>query len=150
MKKVIAIAPTSYQLKSVRNFGSEVTSLKNGSHVFEKFFETEKKAKEYLIVRAELYFEEESKLENAIEEIEKYGSVRLDAVKGSIEDVPMKTVYTLYYDNGSSVRYIDEEDSKTGTHDEYSAKYFDTKEEAQAFADERGYICGVSELEIES
>ena len=54
MKKVIAIAPTSYQLKSVRNFGSEVTSLKNGSHVFEKFFETEKEAKEYLIERAEL------------------------------------------------------------------------------------------------
>lgn len=82
--KVQAIAPTTYQLMSVRNFGSPVRHLANGSHIFEQEFNSEEDAKEYLIGRAELYFEEEDKLDKAIEDINLYGQVTLDAVTGHI------------------------------------------------------------------
>ena len=151
MKKVIAIAPTSYQLQSLRNFGLEIKHFKNGSHIFEKYFDTEEEAKEYLIERAELYFYDELKLKEAVEEIENYGSVQLDAVKGRIEDVDMKTVFILAFDSGArGIRYIDEDVSMYGTSDEYSAKYFDTKEDAQEFANKNNISGWVSDLEIEA
>lgn len=63
----------------------------------------------------------------------------------------MKTVFILAFDSGAQgTRYIDEDVSKFGTPDEYSAKYFDKKEQAQEFVEERGYLCGVLELEIEA
>jgi hypothetical protein len=89
--KVTATAPTAYQLNSVRAFGYNVKSLGNGSHRFEQEFETEEEAKNYLIERANKYWENsdmsEQELNEMIEEINTYGSVTFDAVTGRIEEV---------------------------------------------------------------
>lgn len=85
--RITAIAPTTYQLSSVRLFGSEVKSLYNGKHIFQKDFDSEEEAKSYLISRAEYYYETEEQLNEAVEGINKYGSLQLDAVNGSIEEV---------------------------------------------------------------
>jgi hypothetical protein len=87
MYKVIATAPTTYQLNSVRQFGSPITSHRDGSHVFSQSFETEEEAKEYLKRRAHLYYNDtEEELNEAMESIEKYGSLSIDAVTASIEE----------------------------------------------------------------
>jgi hypothetical protein len=85
--KITATAPTTYQLQSLRLFGLNVKSYANGSHVAEEFFNTEEEAKAFLIKRAEMYFESENELNEAISYIEVYGSLRLDAVCGSIEEI---------------------------------------------------------------
>jgi len=86
MYKVIATAPTTYQLNSVRQFGSPITSHKDGSHVFSQSFETEERAKEYLKERAHLYYNNtEEELNEAIDDIEMYGCLSIDAVTASIE-----------------------------------------------------------------
>ena len=82
-----AIAQTSYQLQSVRNFGTEIKHYPNGTYVFCQEFETEQEAKNYLISRAENYFETEEEINEAIEEINTYGSIRMDAVNGRIEKI---------------------------------------------------------------
>jgi len=89
--KITATAPTSYQLGSLRNFGLNVKSYPTGSHVGEEVFDTEEEAKAFLTKRAEMFFDgnsdnDEERLSDALERIEKYGSVYLDAVCGSIEE----------------------------------------------------------------
>lgn len=88
--KITATAPTSYQSASLRLFGLNVKSYPNGSHVGEEVLDTEEEAKAFLTKRAEMYFDsnsdDEEKLADAIERIEKCGSVYLDAVCGSIEE----------------------------------------------------------------
>jgi hypothetical protein len=86
MYKVIATAPTTYQLNSVRQFGSPIISRMDGSHVFSKSFETKEQAKEYLQQRALLYYDTEEEINEAMESIEKYGSLRIDAATASIEE----------------------------------------------------------------
>lgn len=88
--RITAIAPTTYQLCSVRLFGSEVKSLYNGKHIFQKDFESEEDAKAYLITRAEYYFENETEFNEAVEGINKYGSLQLDAVSGRIEEIEIE------------------------------------------------------------
>lgn len=86
--KLIATADTAYQLQSLRNFGMEVKSHLDGSYSAEKEFETEQKAKEFLIERAEIYFDmEEEKLIDAIDTINRFGSIRLDASTGRIVEL---------------------------------------------------------------
>jgi hypothetical protein len=85
--KITATAPTTYQLQSLRLFGLNVKSYANGSHVGEEVFTTEQEAKDFLIKRAEMYFESENELNEAISDIENYGSLRMDAVCASIEEV---------------------------------------------------------------
>jgi len=85
--KITATAPTTYQLQSLRLFGLNVKSYANGSHVAEEFFNTIEEAKAFLIKRAEMYFESEYELNEAISDIENYGSLRMDAVCGSIEKI---------------------------------------------------------------
>ena len=86
--KVITTADTAYQLQSLRNFGMEAKSHLDGSYSAEKEFETEQKAKEFLIERAEIYFDmEEEKLIDAIDTINRFGSIRLDASTGRIVEL---------------------------------------------------------------
>jgi hypothetical protein len=87
MYKVIATAPTIYQLTSVRQFGSPIISHGNGSHIFVQSFETEEEAKEYLKHRASLYYDTEAELDEAMYDIDEYGSLSIDAVTASIERV---------------------------------------------------------------
>lgn len=86
--QVKATAPTSYQLQSVRLFGSPIKSNMDGSHTFKsEIFDTEQEAKDYLIQRAEMYFENEDDLQEAIDEINEYGSLSMDAASGGVYEV---------------------------------------------------------------
>ena len=88
MKTIItATAPTRYQLRSLRAFGMEIQDLKNGSYFSRQVFDSEDEAIEYLTRRAELYFETEAEIEDAIKGIEKYGRFEIDAVTAYIETI---------------------------------------------------------------
>ena len=52
MYKIIAIAPTTYQLNSLRAFGITYKALGNGSYKAVEEFDSEKEAKKYLEGRA--------------------------------------------------------------------------------------------------
>lgn len=84
--KIAATAPTAYQHASLQRFGLDIEKC-GGSYVGTKTFDTEREAKDFLIDRAERYFENESELEEEISDIEKYGVCRLDAVTARIEEV---------------------------------------------------------------
>lgn len=84
--RVKAIAPTSYQYQSCALFGHP-EKLGNGSFRFQQQFETEEEAKKYLIERANGYFYNQSELDEAMQQINDYGSVTLDAVTGYINEV---------------------------------------------------------------
>lgn len=63
----------------------------------------------------------------------------------------MKTVFILAFDSGAQgTRYIDEDVSKFGTSDEYLAKFFETKKEAENFTKGKDWFCWIVELEIEA
>ncbi len=69
----------------------EITSNPDGSHTAKQVFESVDEAKAYLVERAEMYFDgnsddDEKRLADAIERINDYGSVYLDAAYASIED----------------------------------------------------------------
>lgn len=86
--QVKASAPTTYQLRSVGLFGSPIVSHRDGSHTFtSETFDTEQEAKDYLIKRAEMYFENDDKLQEAISDINQYGSLSMDAASGGIYEV---------------------------------------------------------------
>ena len=87
--QVKATAPTAYQLQSVRLFGSPIKSNMDGSHTFKsEIFDTEQEAKDYLIKRAEMYFDsDERELNVAINDINKYGSLSMDAASGGVYEV---------------------------------------------------------------
>lgn len=86
--QVKATAPTTYQLQSVRLFGSPIKSNMDGSHTFKsEIFDTEQEAKDYLIERAELFFENDYQLQEAIDEINEYGSLSMDAASGGVYEV---------------------------------------------------------------
>jgi len=88
MKTIItATAPTRYQLRSLRAFGMPVTDQRNGSYTSRQEFDSKEEAIEYLTKRAENYFETDEEIEDAVEVIEKYGQLRLDAVTAYIETI---------------------------------------------------------------
>ena len=80
---ITATAPTVYQLKSLRNFGLEVTSHLDGSYTINQEFKTLKEAKNHLINRAEQYFDNDRELRAAKKDIKKR-YLQLDAVMASI------------------------------------------------------------------
>jgi hypothetical protein len=93
--KISAVAPTVYQSRSLSAFGMGSNKSGNGSFWAEKEFDTEKEAKAFLVTRAERYFDgnsdnDEANLQDALESIEKYGMLRLDAVTASIEEVEVE------------------------------------------------------------
>ncbi len=82
--KVVAIAPTSYQFSSMLSFGTPYRKS-GGRFIAEQEFDTEEEAKDYLRDRADMYYDDEQGLNNALYEINKYGFLTLDAVTASIE-----------------------------------------------------------------
>ena len=113
--QVKATADTSYQLQSLRQFGMPVKSHMDGSHSASQEFDTEEEAIEYLIKRAEMYFEDEKQLEEAIEAIKKYGYVRLDASTGRVEEVEEVFYFAVYdkedtYSDGECLMNFNTED----------------------------------------
>ena len=85
MYKIIAVAPTAYQLRSVRAFGPARQTL-SGKFIFEQNFDTEEEAKEYLNERALIYSDSEEEYKRLYAQIE-CGCLELDAVTGSIINV---------------------------------------------------------------
>jgi hypothetical protein len=93
--RISATAPTAYQLQSLHNFGMVVKEHGNGRYTATQDFNTEEEAKDYLTERAVRYFDgnsdnDEANLIEAIDRIEKHGSLRLDAVTASIEEVEIE------------------------------------------------------------
>lgn len=85
--KIKAIAPTSYQLRSLLAFGMQYKALGNGSYVaISEIFDTEEEAKAYLEKRADMYYENENELNEALSDIE-CGVLTLDAVTARIEEI---------------------------------------------------------------
>jgi hypothetical protein len=89
MYKITAIAPTTYQLNSLRAFGIPYKALGNGAYRAVEEFDSEKQAKEYLEGRARQYNDEhnesEEQLNEMLSDIE-LGALTLDAVTAHIEE----------------------------------------------------------------
>ena len=86
--KVIATAPTSYQIQSLRAFGMEVKKNGNGSFTGKQIFDSEEEAKKYLVTRAEMYYDEyEGQVTEHLQGIETVGCLNIDAVTATIEEV---------------------------------------------------------------
>ena len=93
MKVIInATAPTFYQTPSLRHFGMGCNANGNGSYSASMSFDTMKEAKEYLVTRAEYYFEDEKSLKKAKRAIRMYGVLRLDAVSASLKKISNKYI----------------------------------------------------------
>lgn len=95
--KITATAPTAYQHNSLRHFGMDIKKNGNGSFSSEQTFESEDEAKNYLITRAEMYYDEyEGQVDEYIESIQNHGSLEIDAVIAHIEEVP-EYVISIYW-----------------------------------------------------
>ena len=81
--KITATAPTGYQHRSLTHFGMPITAHGNGSYSATLEFESLERAKEYLRKRADLYFDTESELDEAYDDIQR-GHLTLDAVTARI------------------------------------------------------------------
>jgi hypothetical protein len=81
---ITAIAPTSYQFSSMLSFGMPYINS-YGRFIASMEFDTEEEAKQYLRKRAEMYYEDEQELNDALYDINNYGHLTLDAVTASIE-----------------------------------------------------------------
>lgn len=132
--QVKAEAPTTYQLQSVSLFGSPIVSHMDGSHTFtSELFDTEQEAKDYLIKRAEMYFENEDELQEAIDDINQYGSLSMDAASGGVYEVDEEEYFAVY----------DKEDTYE---DGECLESFDTEEEARDFVNEENKGYGYNKL----
>ena len=88
--RITATAHTSYQYQSLANFGKP-EKLGNGSFRFQQDFESEEEAKQYLIERAEGYYDDNmTAFEKLEQEINNFGQVTLDAVTGYIEPIEVE------------------------------------------------------------
>jgi len=88
MKVIInATVPKSYQTPSLRHFGMGCNANGNGRYSASMTFDTMKEAKEFLVTRAEYYFEDEKSLKKAKRAIRMYGVLRIDAVSARIEKI---------------------------------------------------------------
>jgi hypothetical protein len=86
--KIQAIAPTHYQLSSLTSFNLDNRMTMRGNIVGEGFFDTLEEAEQYLITRAEMYYDEyEGQVDEHIEQIKKYGSLEIDAVTAYIHEI---------------------------------------------------------------
>jgi hypothetical protein len=70
----------------------EVKKLFGGGYHASQDFDTLEEAQQFLIERAESYFEDENDLENALFDIHRYGVLGIDACTASIEAVEIEEV----------------------------------------------------------
>lgn len=86
--KITAKAPTTYQYNSLSRFGMNIKKHGNGSFTSKEVFNSEEEAKEYLVKRAQMYYDEfEGQVDEHLESIEKYGVLEIDAVTAHIEEI---------------------------------------------------------------
>ncbi len=85
--RIVATAPTVYQSRSLSYFNLNTKKTFGGSFVGTMDFYSEDDAKDYLISRAEMYFDDSEKgLREALKDIE-VGYLTLDAVTAKIEEI---------------------------------------------------------------
>ena len=78
-----SIRKTKKILEETQKFSKDIdVSIRNV-----RYFNTEQEAKDYLTKRAEMYFENENDLQEAINDINLYGSLSMDAVTGGIYEI---------------------------------------------------------------
>jgi hypothetical protein len=86
--RIVATAPTVYQKRSLSFFNLNEKAIGNGSFVGTMSFNSVQDAKNYLNLRAEMYYDEyEGQVNEYLEDIEKYGVLTIDAVTARIEEV---------------------------------------------------------------
>lgn len=86
--RITATAPTVYQKRSLSFFNLNEKENGNGSFKGTMDFASEEDAKNYLIDRAQMYYDEfEGQVDEHIEDIEKYGVLTIDAVTARIEEI---------------------------------------------------------------
>ncbi|MFZ1786721.1 MAG: hypothetical protein WAT92_00355 [Saprospiraceae bacterium] len=86
--RITATAPTAYQYQSLCKFNLNNNKNGNGSFTGTMDFYSEQDAKDYLINRAEMYYDEyEGQVDEHIEDIEKYGVLTIDAATARIEEI---------------------------------------------------------------
>ncbi len=86
--KVVCNIPTAYQYTSLCKMNLNNRKRGNGSYVGEMEFIDEEEAKNFLIDRAEKYYDDdEIKLAEAISDIENYGMLHIDAATARIEKI---------------------------------------------------------------
>lgn len=86
--KITASAPTGYQLSSLKQFGMPVTDNGNGRLSSIMIYDTEQEAKDYLIERAKMYYDEyEGQVDPYIDDINQYGFLEIDAVSAYIFEI---------------------------------------------------------------
>jgi hypothetical protein len=86
--RITATAPTVYQKRSLSFFNLNEKANGNGSFTGTMDFSSEEEAKEYLITRAEMYYNEyEGQVDEHIDDINNYGYLTIDAVTAKIEEI---------------------------------------------------------------
>lgn len=90
--QIIATAPTSYQISSLRAFNLDTKKNGNGSFTGTLLFDSEDLAKDHLKKRAKMYNDEDSNgTEEALtemhESINVFGTLTLDTVTAHIEEI---------------------------------------------------------------
>lgn len=84
--QIRAIAPSSHTYSSLVKFGIPIKSYLNGLHVAKMEFDTIEDAEQYLINRAEMYYESEDELLNAIDDVLQYHQLTIDGAVAHIID----------------------------------------------------------------
>ena len=88
MTIIKATAPTVYQLNSLTRFGGNWVKNPNGSYTTVIECIDYESAENYLITRAEMYYDEPTdNLPEIIQDIKKRGSLTIDAVTAYIIDL---------------------------------------------------------------
>ena len=105
--KVTAKAPTVYQTNSLRRFGMAIKEMGNGSFLSEETFDSEEEAKDYLVKRAEMHYDEfEGQVNEHLSTIENNGYLEIDAVTARIEEVEIDVeVNFLEFDDSVASQY---------------------------------------------
>lgn len=86
--KIQAIANSHYQLSSLSKFSLEHRMTMKGNIVGEGFFDTLEEAEQYLITRAEMYYDESpGQADEHIEQIKRCDSLEIDAVTAYIHEI---------------------------------------------------------------
>ena len=86
--RIIATAPTVYQSQSLSKFNLNNKKNGNGSITGIMDFYSEQEAKDYLIRRAEMYYDDyEGQIDKHLLDIERYGILTIDAATARIVEI---------------------------------------------------------------